>query len=40
MENIQATCLFLRAVDFWPTFDIEISITLAILLEKLQNFTF
>ena len=40
MENIQDTRLFLRAVDFWPTFDIEISITLAILLEKLQNFTF
>ena len=31
---------FLRSVEFWPTFDIQISITLAIFLENLQNYTF
>ena len=28
---------FLRAVEFWPTFDVQIDITLAIIWEKLQN---
>ena len=32
--------LFLRAVEFWPTFDIQISITLAIFWEKLHKNTF
>ena len=31
---------FLRAVELWPTFDIQINITLAIFWEKLQNYTF
>ena len=31
---------FLRAAEFWPTFYIQISITLAIFWEKLQNYTF
>ena len=31
---------FLRANEFWPTFDIQIAITLARFLEKLQNYTF
>ena len=35
----QPVC-FLEAVEFWPTFDIQIGITLAIFREKLQNYTF
>ena len=31
---------FLKAVEFCPTFDIQIDITLAIFREKLQNHTF
>ena len=34
------TAYFLRAFEFWPTFDIQISITLAIFWKKLQNYTF
>ena len=30
----------LRSVEFWPTFDIQTAITLAIFWEKLQNYTF
>ena len=30
----------LKAVEFCPTFDIQIEITLAIFQEKLQNHTF
>ena len=37
MENTKTTVYFLRAVEFWPTFDIQISITLAIFWNKLQN---
>ena len=37
MENTKKTYLFLKAVEFWPTFDIQISLTLAIFWEKLQN---
>ena len=33
-------CLFLWAVKFWATFDIEIDKTLAIFWEKLRNHTF
>ena len=40
MENTRKTCLFLRAVEVWPTFDIQINITLAVFWEKLQNYTF
>ena len=40
MENTKTTRLFLRAVEFWPTFDIQIDITLAVFWEKLQNCTF
>ena len=31
---------FLKAVEFCPTFDIQIDITLAVFREKLQNHTF
>ena len=31
---------FLTAVEFWPTFDIQVDITLAVFREKLQNHTF
>ena len=40
MKDTQKTCLFSRAVTFWPTFDIQISLTFAIVWEKLQNYTF
>ena len=30
----------LKAVEFWPTFDIQIDITLSMFWEKLQNCTF
>ena len=40
MEDIKETCLFLRAAEFCPTFDIRISIALVIFWEKLQNYTF
>ena len=40
MDNTKATCLFLRAVESWSTFDIQISVTLAMFWEKLQNYNF
>ena len=40
MENTETTCLFLSAAEFRPSFDIQISITLATFWEKLQNYTF
>ena len=43
MESTKIARLFfipLRAVQFWPTFDIEIAITLALFWEKLQNYIF
>ena len=39
-KTLKKTCLVLRAFEFWPTFDIQIGITLAIFREKLQNYTF
>ena len=39
-KTLKETIYFLRAVEFWPTFDIQIDITLAIFWEKLQNQTF
>ena len=32
--------IFLKAVEFWSTFNIQISITLVIFWEKLQNYIF
>ena len=40
LENNKTTRPFLRVVEFWPTFNIQIAITLAIFWEKLQNCTF
>ena len=40
LENNKTTRPFLRAIEFWPTFNIQIAITLAIFWEKLQNCTF
>ena len=39
-KTLKQPVYFLRAVEFWPTFDIQIDITLAIFWEKLQNYTF
>ena len=42
MENTKTTRLFnnfLKAVEFCPTFDIQIDINLAIFWERLQNHT-
>ena len=38
MENTKTTAL--RAVNFWPTFDIQIDKTLTIFWEKLHYHTF
>ena len=34
-KTLKQPVYFLRAVEFWPTFDIQISITLALFWEKL-----
>ena len=39
-KTLKQPVYFLKAVEFWPTFDIQVDITLAILREKLQNHTF
>ena len=39
-KTLKQLAYFLRAVQFWPTFDIQINVTLAIFWEKLQNHTF
>ena len=39
-KTLKQPIYFLRAVKFWPTFDIQISISLAQFWEKLQNCTF
>ena len=38
-KSLEQPVYFLRAAEFWPTFDIQISITLAIFWEYLQNYT-
>ena len=40
METLKQHIYFLKAAEFWPTFHIQIDITLAVLWEKLQNHTF
>ena len=40
MENTKITCLFLRAAESWPTFDIQISMTLAIFWESCKTALF
>ena len=39
-KTLKQPIYFLKAVEFCPTFDIQIDITLAIFREKLQNHTF
>ena len=39
-KTLKQPVYFLKAVDFCPTFDIQIGITLAIFQEKLPNHTF
>ena len=39
-KTLKEPTYFLRAVEFWSTFDIQICITLAILWGKLLNYTF
>ena len=39
-KTLKQLVYFLKAVEFWPTFDIQVDITLAIFREKLQNHTF
>ena len=39
-QTLKQTVYFLRAVEFWPTFNIQIDITLVRFWEKLQNHAF
>ena len=39
-KTLKQPVYFLRFIEFWPIFDIQITTTLAIFLEKLQNQTF
>ena len=39
-KTLKQTVYFFRDVEFWPTFAIQISITLAIFWEMLQNYSF
>ena len=39
-KTLQQPVYFLKAVQFWSTFDIHVDITLAMLWKKLQNHTF
>ena len=39
-KTLKQPVYFLKAVEYCPTFDIQIDITLAISWEKLQNYTF
>ena len=38
-KTLEQPVYSLRAIEFWPTFDIQISITLAVFWENLQNYT-
>ena len=39
-KTLKQPVYFLKVVEFWPTFGIQVDITLAIFREKLQNHTF
>ena len=39
-KTLKQPVYFLKVVEFCPTFDIQIDITLAIFREKLQNYNF
>ena len=38
-KTLKQLVYYLRAVKFWPTFEVQISITLAIFWKKLHNYT-
>ena len=40
LKTLKQPVYFLKTIEFWPTFDIHVDITLAISQEKLQNHTF
>ena len=40
LKILKQPVYLLRAVEFWPTFDIQIGIPLTIFWEKLQNYPF
>ena len=39
-KTLRQLVYFLKAIEFWPTFDIQMNITLATFWEKLENYTF
>ena len=39
-KTLEQPVYFLRAVDFWPTFDIQIDITFGYILEKIAKLRF
>ena len=39
-KTLKQPVYLLKVVGFWPTFDIQVDITLAVFQEKLQNQTF
>ena len=39
-NTLKKPVYFLKEVEFWSDFDIQVDITLAIFWEKLQNYTF
>ena len=39
-KTLKQPVYFLRAVEFWPTFDIQINITLSIILGKVAKLQF
>ena len=39
-KTLKQPVYFLKAVELWPTFDIQVDITLTVFREKLQKHTF
>ena len=39
-KTVKQPAYFLTAIELWPTFDIQIDITLALFWEKLKKYTF
>ena len=39
-KTLKQPVYFLKAAEFWPTFDIQVDITLALFWERLQNHMF
>ena len=38
-KTLKQPVYYLKAVEFWPTFDIQFDVTFAVFWEKLQNHT-